>query len=95
MCGCLSHAPYWGPGPKPRHVPQLGIELVTLWFTARAQSTELHQPVLTILFKVVNVAKMRKYAIIYKIQAKSRFSKYSEGGGENGISLAFQALVDK
>ena len=20
-CGCLSHAPYWGPGPQPRHVP--------------------------------------------------------------------------
>ena len=20
--------PYWGPGPQPRHVPQLGIELV-------------------------------------------------------------------
>ena len=33
MCGCLSHAPYWGPGPKPRHVPWLGIEPVTLWFT--------------------------------------------------------------
>ena len=36
--------PTGGPGPKPRHVPQLGIELATLWFTARAQSTELHQP---------------------------------------------------
>ena len=21
MCGCLSHASYWGPGPQPRHVP--------------------------------------------------------------------------
>ena len=21
MCGCLSHAPKWGPGPPPRHVP--------------------------------------------------------------------------
>ena len=21
MCGCLSHAPYWGPDPQPRHVP--------------------------------------------------------------------------
>ena len=21
MCGCLSHTPYWGPGPQPRHVP--------------------------------------------------------------------------
>ena len=44
MCGCLSHTPYWGPGPQPRHVPQLGIEPATLWFTARAQFTELYQP---------------------------------------------------
>ena len=29
---CLSHAPTWGPGPQPRNVPWLGIELVTLWF---------------------------------------------------------------
>ena len=35
MCGCLSHAPHWGPGPQPRHVPWLGTELVTLWFTGR------------------------------------------------------------
>ena len=33
MCGCLSHAPYWGPGLQPRHVPWLGIEQVTLWFS--------------------------------------------------------------
>ena len=34
MCGCLSHAPYWGLGPQPRHVPSLGIEPVTLWFAS-------------------------------------------------------------
>ena len=33
MCGCLSCAPNWGPGPQPRHVSRLGIKLVTLWFT--------------------------------------------------------------
>ena len=33
MCGYLTHAPYWGPGPQPRHVPWLGIEPETLWFT--------------------------------------------------------------
>ena len=33
MCGCLSLAPYWGPGLQPRHVPWLGIEWATLWFT--------------------------------------------------------------
>ena len=31
MCGCLSHALNWGPGPQPRHVPWLGIKLMTLW----------------------------------------------------------------
>ena len=31
MCGCLSCAPYWGPGLQPRHVPWLGIELVTIF----------------------------------------------------------------
>ena len=35
MCGCLSHAPYWGPSPQPRHVPWLGIKPVTLQFTGR------------------------------------------------------------
>ena len=29
----LSCAAYWGPGPLPRHVPWLGIETVTLWFS--------------------------------------------------------------
>ena len=35
LCGYLSHAPYWGPWPQPRHVPWLGIESVTLWFAGR------------------------------------------------------------
>ena len=35
MCGCLSHAGYWGPGLQPRHVPWLGIEPVTLWFSGQ------------------------------------------------------------
>ena len=33
VCSCLLCTPYWGPGPQPRHVPWLGIEPVTLWFT--------------------------------------------------------------
>ncbi|KAF6129773.1 diphthamine biosynthesis 6 [Phyllostomus discolor] len=33
-----------GHGLQPRRVPLLGIEPVTLWFPARAQSTELRQP---------------------------------------------------
>ena len=35
MSGCLSCAPYWGPGPQPRHVPWLGIKLVTLRFAGQ------------------------------------------------------------
>ena len=35
MCGCLLHAPSWGPGRQPRHVPWLGIKPVTLWFAGR------------------------------------------------------------
>ena len=33
MCGCLSYAPYWGPGPQPRHVLWRGNQPETLWFT--------------------------------------------------------------
>ena len=30
---CLLHTPDLGPGPQPRHVPRMGIEPVTFWFT--------------------------------------------------------------
>ena len=30
QCVVASSTPYWGPGPQPRHVPWLGIELATL-----------------------------------------------------------------
>ena len=43
MCGCLLCTPKWRSGPQPGHVPWLGMELVTLWLAAWAQSTELHQ----------------------------------------------------
>ena len=35
VCGCLSCAPYWWPGLQPRHVPWLGIKLVTLCFAGQ------------------------------------------------------------
>ena len=35
MCGCLSHTPNWGLGQQPRHVPWLGIQVVTLWFAGQ------------------------------------------------------------
>ena len=44
MCGRLSHAPYWGPGQQPRHMPWLGIKLLPLASQALSQSTEPHQP---------------------------------------------------
>ena len=34
MFGCFLCVPYWGPALQPRHVPQLGIEPATLWFTS-------------------------------------------------------------
>ena len=49
VCLPLTWTPL-GPGLQPRHVPWLGIEPATLWFTARAQSTELHQPGLETYF---------------------------------------------
>ena len=44
ICGCLSQAPYWGPGLQLMHVPWLGIKPATLWFTGCAQSPGPHQP---------------------------------------------------
>ena len=44
MCGCLLQSPYWGPGLQPKHVPWLGIELVTLWFAGWHSPTEPYQP---------------------------------------------------
>ena len=35
LISCLSHAPNWGPGPQPRHVPWLGIEPATFWFAGQ------------------------------------------------------------
>ena len=38
MCGYFWHIPNWGPGPQPRHVPWLGIELAPLWFAGQHPS---------------------------------------------------------
>ena len=35
LISCLSRAPNWGPGLWPRHMPWLGIELVTFRFTGQ------------------------------------------------------------
>ena len=35
VCGCLSSAPYWGPGLQPSPVPWVGIQPVTLLLAVR------------------------------------------------------------
>ena len=66
MCCCLSHASHWGPGLQPRHVPWLGIELATLWFTGR-HSIHWATPakaegfsIKSVFFKNVNVLEDRE-----------------------------------
>ena len=44
MCGCLSCAPYWGPGLQPRHVPDWESNQQPFDLQAGAQPTEQHQP---------------------------------------------------
>ena len=39
--GCLSYASNWGPGPKPRHVPWLGIEQGP--FSSQASKYSIHR----------------------------------------------------
>ena len=49
IIGCFSHTLNWGPGPQPRHVPQLGTKPATLSSQATTQPTEPHQAWLTSL----------------------------------------------
>ena len=69
MCGCLSRTPNQGAGPQPRHVPWLGIGLATLWFTARAQSTEPHQP--EHMWNLLNLVCIFKLRVLFDSNAKS------------------------
>ena len=67
LCGCLLHAPYWGPDPQPRHVPLLVIKWVTLWCEAGTQSNEPHQPhsnlLEYILEKIYSLKTLREYIL--------------------------------
>ena len=40
MCGCLSHAPYWGSGLQHRHVPWLGLNRSPFGAQVGIESTE-------------------------------------------------------
>ena len=44
MCGCLSSAPNWGPGPQPGHVPDRESNWQHFGSQSGTQSTEPHQP---------------------------------------------------
>ena len=68
VCGCLWRGPHWGPGLQPRHVPLLGIKPATLWFTACAQSTELHQPgpVTAFLIKISTEKSWCKSSLMFR-----------------------------
>ena len=58
MC-CLSRAPNWGPGLKPRPVPWLETELTTFHFPSQLESTEPQQPGLLVLFLMILFLKPR------------------------------------
>ena len=49
LCGCLSSAPYWEPGPPPTHVPWLGIQTATNGWQVDTHSIEPHQSALHLL----------------------------------------------
>ena len=72
VCGCLSSTPYWEPVPQPRHVPCLGIEPETLWFTVLKPLSHVSQG-LTLHLKELEEAqtepKVSKRKEIIKIRA--------------------------
>ena len=44
MCGCFSHAPYWGPCPQPGMCPDWESNQPAFGSQADTQSTEQYQP---------------------------------------------------
>ena len=70
--------PYWGPDPQPRHVPWLGIELVTLWFTGR-HSIHRGTPAranFALLYMLIDisshVSKLFSWQVIQKLWPRER-----------------------
>ena len=76
MRGCLSPGPHWGPGLQPRHVPRLGIQLVTLWFAAHTQSTELHQPGLVAFFNISVIVSIHISSTLNTFLLTPRLQQY-------------------
>ena len=83
---------HWGPGPQPRHVPWLGIELATLWFAAWAQSTELCQPGITLFFYYLKFSfsaftRAQILVIFYLTHPGSKISTPNLYPNTNGLYL--------
>ena len=57
MCGCFLSTPYGERGLQPRHMPWLGIELVTLWF-AGCYSILLATPARACLFFLLDIGSV-------------------------------------
>ena len=64
MCGCLSHAPYCGPGLQPRHVPWLGIEPATLWFVGQCSIHWATPASILWVFSLILAINIRKWNLI-------------------------------
>ena len=73
MCGCLSCAPYWGPGPQPRHVPWWELNWWPFGSQAGTQSTEPHQPGAQLFVSFLSLKKIfLKILFIYFIREEGR-----------------------
>ena len=80
MCDCLLHAPTWGPGPKPRHVPWLGIQPVTL--QDGTQSTELHQSGLDRILLLLR-------ALLGQLGKLNQFWRLNNGSGNESLFISW------
>ena len=70
----LSHTTNWEPGPQPRHVPWLGMELATFWFTGR-HSIHWATPA-RVAFHFMTVCCLPNYSINSAINQKWLLSFY-------------------
>ena len=78
MCGCLSHASWWGPDPQPRHVPWLGIEPATFGFTG-PRSIHWATPARVLLHLLAGNTFIKKFSPInYWVTPRSVHTR--EGG---------------
>ena len=73
----IPHAPYWRPGPQPRHVPWPGIKLATCWFTGLHSIHWATQPgpsgflenLAQIVIHITQRVRLCLFPILVKLQA--------------------------